>query len=244
MITAAKASVFNAQTRTVGVASPARARVSRRDLRWIAGGAALVVLVALLLVVSWPRPACCGDAARPARPAQTGAPAFGSRSGGDASAGAGGTPAPSAPPGAATPGVAGGPDAPPSENAGRQPSASAVASAPATRPVVAGAGGLRATYSTSKPSLVGLLGYQGRITLSNPTSEPVGSWTVVLELRGNNEVTDSHGALYMRRDGHYVFIPAGAGTLAPGATYEFTFDVGGLLTGPPVSCTVDERPCG
>jgi chitinase len=167
---------------------------------------------------------------------------LGSRSGPDASAGTRDTPGPSAPPGAATPGAAGGPVAPPSEDAGRQPSAAAAPSAAATRP--AAAGGLRATYTTSKPSLVGLLGYQGRITVTNPTSAPIGSWTVVLELTGNNKVTDSDGAVYMRRDGQYWFIPAGAGTVAPGGTYVFTFDVTGVLTGPPVSCTIDDQPCG
>jgi hypothetical protein len=47
----------------------------------------------------------------------------------------------------------------------------------------------------------------------------------------------------MRKDGQYWFIPAGEGTIEPGATYRFTFDVSGLLTGDPLSCAIDDVPC-
>ncbi|WP_344127378.1 cellulose binding domain-containing protein, partial [Luedemannella flava] len=105
------------------------------------------------------------------------------------------------------------------------------------------AGGLTASYRTSKPSLLGLLGYQGEITIRNPTSKPTGSWTVVVELPGGNQVTTADGALYLRKDGQYWFIPPGEGIIGPGGSYVFTFDVSGVLTGRPISCAVNDRPC-
>jgi hypothetical protein len=220
-------------------------RVSRRDLRWIALGAATVLCLALLVIVVWARPACCGDADTAVPPFASGAPGLGSRTAPDAGASSGAGAGPSVPSGATGPPEYGDPAHPgaPAQPTAGSPVTGAPPAATTGAPVAVGGGHLTASYRTSKPSLLGLVGYQGEITISNPTSAPIGSWTVVVELRGQNTVSSADGAVYMRKDGQYWFIPAGEGTIAPGATYRFTFDVSGLLTGAPLSCAIDDVPC-
>jgi hypothetical protein len=231
------------------VGRPPRRRLSARQLRWSVLGAALVLLAVTLVVVFWSGPACCGDDRSPLT-RRTGAPGVGPRSAGDGSAGTSTRPSVDAgePGGAtasgATPGAA---DAPAPQATGAAGGAAATQAPRTTAPAAgggdSGADGLTAHYRTSKPSLLGLLGYQGEITLRNPTSRPIGSWTVVVELRSGNQVSTADGALYLHRDGQYWFIPPGAGTIQPGGTYTFTFDVSGALTGDPASCAVNDRPC-
>jgi Cellulose binding domain len=124
-----------------------------------------------------------------------------------------------------------------------QPSASASASAssaPATPPPA-----LTARYETVRNTgVLGLTGYRGQITVTNPGSLSVGGWTVTLVLPSGQQVAAAAGADY-RQDGATVTFTPTADTLNVPATgsVSFTFDVGALLGGPPVACAVNEQPC-
>ncbi|GAA1751642.1 hypothetical protein [Luedemannella helvata] len=229
---------------------PRRAAISGRQAKWIAGGAALILVVAALIVVGWPGRACCGrlDAPPAARP--TGAPGIGPGAPGAGNAGPSNPPTnasgqPTGAPQASPPPAAGAPAAPQPSSARGGAAGTAAAPTSGAAPQ-ADTGGLTATYRTSKPSLLGLLGYQGEITVRNPTSAPRGSWTVVVELAGDNQVRRAYGSVQWRTygDGRYWFGPLDEGTIEPGGSYTFAFDVEGLFTGRPVSCTVDDSPCG
>jgi hypothetical protein len=93
--------------------------------------------------------------------------------------------------------------------------------------------------------LLGLTGYRGRITISNPGTEEVTGWSVTLSLPSGQRVDTAAGAEYRQRDSVVTFTPSGqTATVGPGGEVSFTFDVSGLLAGPPTGCAIDGRSCG
>jgi hypothetical protein len=209
-----------------------------RRIRLIAIAIALAIVLGLAVVLIWYRPACCGDGiVLPPSTVETGNAGIGTGTGG------GGNPSPR--PGAtARPSVAappgGVPTGAPSPGASPTPAAAATSQAPppASAP-------LRASYRTTASGLLGVMGYRGEITLTNPNGTAATDWTVVLELAGNNQVESADGAVYLQLDNTVTFIPADTGNVVPahGST-TLTFEVRGLLTAEPRSCTVNGHPCG
>jgi hypothetical protein len=193
-------------------------------------------VLGIAVVLLWYRSACCGDGAvLPPSTVETGAAGIGTGPGGRGLP----SPRPTAKPGAsAAPG--GAPTAAPSKGASPSPAAAATSQAPP-----AASAPLRASYRTTASGLLGALGYQGEITLTNPNGTAATDWTVTIELVGNNEVVAADGAVYLQLDNTVTFIPADTGNAVPahGST-SFTFDVRGLLTDEPRSCTVNGRACG
>ena len=210
---------------------------TRRHVRLIAIAGALVALIGVAVVLIWVRPACCGDG-QTLLPStvETGAAGIGT---GPSIGGPSPRPSRTAKPAAsrAAPGAV--PSAKPSP--GASPTPVALASSAAPPPAAAP---LRASYRTTASGLLGALGYRGEITLTNPNGTAATDWTVVVELRGNNEVVAADGAAYLQLDNTVTFIPADTGNVVPanGST-TFSFDVRGVLTGAPRSCTVNGSPC-
>ncbi|WP_232533797.1 cellulose binding domain-containing protein [Plantactinospora sp. KBS50] len=111
-----------------------------------------------------------------------------------------------------------------------------VAVAPA--PAVA-AGELTATFSQSS---VWGTGYGADYALRNQSSATVTSWVVEFDLPAGSTVSNSWNSVRTRDGQHYRFDNASwNGTLAPGGTQGFGFNVAGL--GTPVNCTVNGAPC-
>jgi hypothetical protein len=223
------------------VAARRDADVTHRRVRLVAIATALAVVLGVAAVLFWYRPACCGDGiVLPPSTVETGVPGIGTGPGGGGAASP--RPGATAKPGASAPGQPGGaPTAPPGQGASPKPAAAASSQAP---PPPASAP-LRASYRTTASGLLGILGYRGEITLSNPNGTAATDWTVVVQLAGNNQVEASNGAVYLQLDNRVTFIPADTGNVVPahGST-TFTFDVRGLLTDDPRSCTVNGRSCG
>jgi hypothetical protein len=211
---------------------------NRRRVRLIAITSALALLIGVAVILIWNRPACCGDGLTlPPSTVETGVAGIGT---GPRNGGSSPRPGGTAKPGASAAVPPGGvPTAAPTQ--GASPTPGAVASSAAAPPAAAP---LRASYRTTGSGLLGALGYRGEITLTNPNGTPATEWTVVLELVGNNEVVAADGAAYLQLGNTVTFIPADTGNVVPanGST-TFGFDVRGLLTAEPRSCTVDGRPC-
>jgi hypothetical protein len=214
------------------------ADATHRRVRIVAAALGLAIVIGVAVVLIWVRPACCGDRVLPPSTVETGAagigtgPGVGNRSpqpGVTARAGA----SAAAPPGDA-------PAPAPSQGAVQTP----VAAAPTTQAAPPPAAPLRASYRTTASGLLGLAGYRGEITLTNPNRTAVTDWTVVVELVGNNQVEAADGAVYLQLDKTVTFIPADTGNVVPahGST-TFTFEVRGLLTDDPTACTVNGRAC-
>jgi hypothetical protein len=162
----------------------------------------------------------------------------------------GGAPGGGAPGGNAAPDGNAGPAGP----AAGMPAAQAAAPAPAGEPAPAPQPApkpapLAATYSTvAQIGPLGLIGYQGQVTIHNPSQVTISGWTVRFQLPVGELVTGASGAGY-RQDGTSVtFTPSGTGTVPAGGSVRFTFTVtgvnGAVIGGPPTGCTIDGRPCG
>jgi hypothetical protein len=166
------------------------------------------------------------DAATP-DPSGTGA-GTGPGSGDPTAGGDGGAPAPAGPAAPAadrTPAPAPGTSPPP-------------VPAPVAKPLTAG-------YETvARTGLLGVTGYQGQVTISNPGQVTVSGWTVTISLPAGETVNGATGAAYSQRGTTVTFTPSGGtGTVPAGGSVRFTFSVGGLLAGDPTGCAIDGRRC-
>ncbi len=144
--------------------------------------------------------------------------------------------------GEAATGTDAGPTGPSADaQASASPSANAPASAAAQPPPP-----LTARYETvGNTGALGLTGYRGRVTVSNPGELSVGGWTVTIVLPHGQHVAAADGADYRQDADTVTFTPAAGSVTVPGAgSVAFTFDVDALLGGPPTGCSIDEHACG
>ncbi|BCY12350.1 endoglucanase [Actinoplanes sp. L3-i22] len=85
-------------------------------------------------------------------------------------------------------------------------------------------------------------GYQGEVTVTNPASSKIDTWTVELTLPAGSTVGQSWNATLTATGQTFRFTPAGwNATIAGGAATSFGFLVNG--TGRPTSCTVNGESC-
>jgi hypothetical protein len=103
---------------------------------------------------------------------------------------------------------------------------------------------LTARYSTvGHTGLLGLSGYQGRVVVSNPGTAAVTGWQVTLSLPAGETATRVSGANAKQSGSTVTFTPQKSATVATGSSVTFTFQVSGVLGGPPTGCAIDGRPC-
>ena len=120
-----------------------------------------------------------------------------------------------------------------------RPSASRASSLPAPAALTAA----YATVGGAGP--LGLTGYRGRLTISNPGPVTVTGWTVTVNLPSGATVTAANGAGFSQRGRTATFRPATGAESVPGhGSVEFTFDVASVLTDAPTDCAIDNHPCG
>jgi hypothetical protein len=156
--------------------------------------------------------------------------------------GAGVTPGPDGGPAPSSPAV-GTPDPPGSPGASAGPSASPSGSPSPTTPAPEPAP-LAARYATIGQRGLGLSGYTGQVRISNPGTGLISGWQVVITLPNGATVADPAGAQAQQSQRTVTFTPTDATRdVAAGGAVEFTFDVTGLLAGPPTGCAIDGRPC-
>jgi hypothetical protein len=105
---------------------------------------------------------------------------------------------------------------------------------------------LTASYATvSGTGPLGLTGFRGQLTITNPGQVTVSGWTVTLNLPNGATVTDADGAAFSQNGRAVVFNPATGSAEVPGhGTVRFTFDVASVLSDAPTDCTINARPCG
>jgi endoglucanase len=86
-------------------------------------------------------------------------------------------------------------------------------------------------------------GYQGSVTVINPSRETVSGWTVVMTLAPLSLAVSDAGGVQHTQDGQTViFTPTtDIRLIAPGGSIVFTFEVDGV--GSPSGCTVDGKAC-
>ncbi|GAA2883014.1 endoglucanase [Actinoplanes cyaneus] len=85
-------------------------------------------------------------------------------------------------------------------------------------------------------------GYQGEVTISNPSSSSISTWKVELTLPAGSTVGQAWNATLASAGQTFTFTPAGwNATIAGGASAGFGFVVNG--TGRPTSCTVNGQAC-
>jgi hypothetical protein len=104
---------------------------------------------------------------------------------------------------------------------------------------------LTAAYATvGGAGPLGLTGYRGRLTISNPGQVTVTGWTVTIKLPSGASVTAANGAEFTQRGPTVTFNPTAGAASVPGrGSVQFTFDVASVLTDAPTECTIDSRPC-
>ena len=118
------------------------------------------------------------------------------------------------------------------------------ASASPAKPEPAPARPLTASYATTgHTGLLGLAGYRGQVTISNPGTAAVSGWTVTISLPSGETVNDASGASYTQSGTTVTFRPSGTATVSAKGSVHFSFSVGGLLAGEPNGCAIDGRPC-
>jgi hypothetical protein len=105
---------------------------------------------------------------------------------------------------------------------------------------------LRAAYVAKGPSgFLGLSGYKGQVTITNPGSVDVSGWKVIISLPDGTTASNSVGASVTQSGARVTFTPVDdTRTVPAGGQVVFTFEVGGLLAGQPTGCAIDGRPCG
>ncbi|WP_239082427.1 cellulase family glycosylhydrolase [Actinoplanes teichomyceticus] len=85
-------------------------------------------------------------------------------------------------------------------------------------------------------------GYQGEVTVSNPSSSKIDTWKVEITLPAGSTVNQSWNATLAASGQNFTFTPAGwNATIAGGASTSFGFIVNG--TGRPTSCKVNGQAC-
>jgi hypothetical protein len=101
---------------------------------------------------------------------------------------------------------------------------------------------LTAEYTTTTSGKT----YDASVTITNPGSRPVASWTVTLTFRAQSQsVTNVSGASVSKSGKTWTFVPAGTGGTVPaGGSVRISFQVTGAGGQQPVGCTVDGQPCG
>lgn len=98
---------------------------------------------------------------------------------------------------------------------------------------------LSATFAQSS---VWTGGYGAGYTIANRGDAPATGWTVEFDLPSGSAVTSSWSSVKTQTGQHYKFTNAGYnGTVAPGATASFGFNVSGA--GLPAGCTVNGAAC-
>lgn len=105
---------------------------------------------------------------------------------------------------------------------------------------------LVATFThTADLGPLGLAGYVGTVDLTNPGAAERAGWRLRLTVPGGN-VVSSDGPVTVVQDGERVtFTPRGdAGTVPPGGSVSFTFQVAGILAAEPSGCALNGRACG
>jgi hypothetical protein len=105
---------------------------------------------------------------------------------------------------------------------------------------------LTASYATvSGTGPLGLTGFRGQLTITNPGQVAVSGWTVTLNLPGGATVTDADGAAFSQQGRTVRFDPAASAAQVPArGSVRFTFDVASVLSDAPTDCTINTRPCG
>jgi hypothetical protein len=229
----------------------------------VIGGAAAVLAIVVLAVVSYPtgRDVALGELpggrdgslGGPGVALQSGPPGSEPAAGGEPGAGQPGG-GPDQLPGAGPAMPGGQPGLVPGAPAGTDPTADAPGSRPsATAPVEGTAGPdptvpapvLTARMTTSGLPLV--LGRAATVTVSNPGPGSATGWVVTADV-ADQAVSNVSGAAYHRDGSVAIFTPLAAGELAAGGTVEFSFEVtapvlGMLGASDPTDCRIDGRPC-
>jgi hypothetical protein len=132
------------------------------------------------------------------------------------------------------------PPATPGPSGSAGPSAGPDPSGPASP----GPARLVARYATVERGALGLGGYTGQVSISNPGDAGVVGWQVILTLPSGATVDDASGARATQSGRTVTFTPTDATRdVGGGATVEFTFTVSGLLAGQPTGCAIDGHPC-
>jgi hypothetical protein len=145
------------------------------------------------------------------------------------------TPEPSGGPGTTAPSAARSSSAPPAPTPTRSGPG-----APAPVPAQ-----LRAHYETiGQLGTLGIDGYEGQVTVSNPGRIEVTGWTVTLTLPSGEVVSGASG-VHFRQDGTTVtFTPIGRIKSVPAqGSVRFTFTVRATFGNPPTDCSIDGQPC-
>ena len=91
-------------------------------------------------------------------------------------------------------------------------------------------------------------GFNGVITLRNPTSAPIKPWTLKFKLNGNASITGgvwgAGGSVTRNADGSYTILPNtwGGDTIPAGGTVTVNYGGSGAFSGVN-SCTLNNQPC-
>jgi hypothetical protein len=104
---------------------------------------------------------------------------------------------------------------------------------------------LRASYRTlGTTGVLGLTGYRGQVTITNTGQQDAVTWTVTLTLPGGEKIGTVTGAVAVQEGTTVTFLPTGdTGTVPAGDFVAFTFDVSGVLGGPPTGCAINDQRC-
>jgi uncharacterized protein YndB with AHSA1/START domain len=134
-------------------------------------------------------------------------------------------------------------DIPPATNPAASGAAQPVAgraSPTAAVSVVAVVSGLAGTYRTERQYVSG---YEGSITITNPTNSPVNGWSATLRMPLLTLIVyDVENAVLAQTGTNVTFTPVDAArTVAPGQSIVVRFQVRGV--GEPNRCTVDGNTC-
>jgi hypothetical protein len=224
----------------------------------VAAGGLLALIFALVGVGGGPPPLGIGDrpatdtaadprvppGAGPAEPGPTADPSGGPAPPGPA--GPGSTADPSAPPGAPGGPAPAGPGpvyyAAPTPQPADPPDEAAPPPAPPAPPAWVP---LTARYAAAETE--GLLGYHATVTITNPGRASHSGWTLVIRLPATAlAVTEVSGAEVSRSGATWTFTPTpDTRTVPAGESVRVRYAVrdAPLLSGAPLSCTVDGTPC-
>ncbi|MGW6912347.1 glycosyl hydrolase family 18 protein [Kitasatospora sp. NPDC054939] len=86
-------------------------------------------------------------------------------------------------------------------------------------------------------------GWEGGYTITNGTTTALNGWTLEFDLPSGNTVSSLWNATYTTSAAHVtVKNPGWASTLAPGASYNFGFNIGGSYK-PLLNCRLNGKPC-
>ncbi|MBN1173039.1 MAG: cellulose binding domain-containing protein, partial [Micromonosporaceae bacterium] len=117
-----------------------------------------------------------------------------------------------------------------------------IAAAAATVPAIQafGAGSVTATVVASSDWGTG---HEAKVTVTNGSSETVGTWTIAFDLPAANAISSFWDADVVRTGDHYVATKKSwAGALAPGATQTWGYIAAGAFRNPG-GCTINGNAC-